>query len=210
MNFRVVLFLMAVFAAIVLANYAEEENVSLVEADTEAAFDAEVEAQLDADSEAEHRPVNIAKKFEVTASTGKPSNKGTSQLGLRPALIMDEYIRFGAEAKKAKRDLRTISLEPPAAVLPPVLGDVDQKILDMAYDLSFHPRPKSGAVKLQNVKRGAKLLNGINKMMSELQWAVRDGKPAPKSKGPDAKKGKKADKKAKTGKKAAKKAAKKF
>ena len=207
MNFRVVLFLMAVFAAIVLANYAEEENVSLVEADTEAAFDAEVEAQLDADAEAEHRPVNIAKKFEVTASTGKPSNKGTSQLGLRPALIMDEYIRFGAEAKKAKRDLRTISLEPPAAVLPPVLGDVDQKILDMAYDLSFHPRPKSGAVKLQNVKRGAKLLNGINKMMSELQWAVNDGRVKKQVKG---KKGKKADKKAKTGKKADKKAAKKF
>ena len=108
---------------------------------------------------------------------GKP---GTID-GLHTALVWDAYKRDGDELAEAKRHLSTLKVEPPAALPPPIVGDVDQKILDMAYDLSFKKRPaKPGKAKPKSP--GAGLMKTLKRMKKELKTVLKPAAKAEKKK----------------------------
>ncbi len=133
-----------------------------------------------------------------------PNKIGTPE-GLHTALIMDTHIRDGDEAAEGLRHLATLKIEPPAAKLPPIVGDVDQKIIDMAYDLSFKKRPLKA--KASPKKRGGKLLKTLKKLKRELKQvnlkSAKKAKKAKKGKGKGKGKGKAAPAAAKAGEAAA-------
>lgn len=205
MNCRLVVLALAVFTVGVIA--VSEADMALIEQWAETA--AETRPQLDAlpnngkIMRFQERPTAV---LPVQATYSKRTSRraqgapGTID-GLHTALIHDPYIRDGDEAKEAQRHLRTLKLEPPAAMLPPIVGDVDQKIIDMAYDLSFKARPLKKGKKPAD-KRGKELLKTLKELKNELKTVdlkdKKKKKKANKGKGKGKGKGKakaKADKK---------------
>ncbi len=148
---------------------AEEEG----EADADEEGEAEEEADVDADAEEASFVEMSSEKSNSRTASYKPSGKARYTGGaIKPALIHDNHILSGKARKQAKRQIGTFKVEPPSAVLPPILGDVDEKILNMAYDLSFEKRPTQVTALRRKLNRGAKLLNAYTKMKKTLEWAM--------------------------------------
>jgi len=205
MNSRLVFIFVALLVCVsaVLATYADADPlVSLVEVDSEASMlaeleaeadaemetevdvEAEVDAEADAEFELEGAPVLSNATVPPVVADFKPTNAKSSQYtggAIRPALIFDDHILSGTELKNANRQLKFFRVEPPAAVLPPIVNDVDDKIISMAYDLSFEKRPSAAKTERKKLTRGAKLLNAYAKMKKTLAWAMK--KPGQKKGG---------------------------
>jgi len=167
LNLLVIVAILACTAAAV-----SEADIALIEQWADVA--AETRPQLDA-------LPNNGKIMRFQERPQTPGKVGTPE-GLHTALIWDTYIRDGDDAKEALTHLATLKLEPPAAALPPIVGDVDQKIIDMAYDLSFKARPVAKG-KAPPKKKGGKILKTLSKLKKELKVVLNMEKKKNKKKG---------------------------